>query len=445
MVLKDPPSESGSVIINDRKTIRAWAMYDWANSAYALVIVSAIFPAYYNEITSVDGNTKLHLFGRSIENTAAYSINLGLAFGLVALISPLLSSISDYSNNQRSFMKFFCYFGALGCMALFFFTDIDLVHLALAGMLIATIGYSGSIVFYNSYLPAIASEDRQDKVSARGYAYGYIGATTLLILNLAFIMNQKALGIADDTLLPRLSFLLTGVWWIGFAQIPLRALPKGLYTGNPKGKNLMNGYKELLKVWNQLKSLHRVRTFLFSFFFYIMGVQTVMFMASSFGDKEIHLGITQLIITVLLLEYIGVGGAFLFAWISKKVGNISALMIAVTLWILICAGAYFIITPFHFYIAAFFIGLVMGGIQSLSRSTYAKMIPDTGNNAGYFSFYDVCEKTAMMFGLVMFGSLDNITGSMRNSIFALALCFAIGLVLLWVVHRIKSPSQPASS
>ncbi|MBC6489870.1 hypothetical protein BC349_02745 [Flavihumibacter stibioxidans] len=424
---------------NNRKTINAWAMYDWANSAYALVIASAIFPAYYNSITKVDGSTRIGFFGSGIENTAAYSINLGLSFGLVALISPLLSSISDYSGNHRSYLKFFCYTGAIGCMLLFFFTGPSLVYLGLGGMMLATIGYSGSIVFYNAYLPAIATEDRQDKVSARGFSFGYIGATTLLILNLVFILNQEALGVKDDTLFPRLSFLLTGFWWIGFAQIPLHVLPKGLYAADNKGRNFLNGYMELRKVWNQLRAQPKLRTFLFSFFFYIMGVQTVMFMATSFGEKEIHLGITQLILTVLLLEYLGIGGAFLFAWLSKKAGNMKALMIAVGLWMLICAGSYFIITPLHFYMAAFFIGLVMGGIQSLSRSTYAKMIPETGNNAGYFSFFDVSEKTAMMCGLVMWGYLDNLTGSMRNSIVALAIWFTIGLILLIIADR-KRPS-----
>ncbi len=426
---------------NDRKTINAWAMYDWANSAYALVITSAIFPAYYNSITKVNGNSRIDFFGTSIENTAAYSINLGIAFGVVALISPLLSSISDSGGNHRSYMKFFCYMGAIGCMLLFFFNNHQQVNLALGGMMLATIGYSGSMVFYNAYLPAIATEDRQDKVSARGFAFGYIGATTLLLLNLLFILNQEALGVSDDTLFPRLSFLLTGLWWFGFAQIPFHVLPKGIYKAKTNGSSFINGYRQLASVWNQLKSMHTLRTFLFGFFFYIMGVQTVMFMASSFGDKEIHLTITQLIITVLLLEYLGIAGAFLFAWISKKIGNIPALMIAVTMWIMICAGSYFIITPMHFYIAAFFIGLVMGGIQSLSRSTYAKMIPQTHNNAAYFSFYDVCEKTAMMFGLVMWGYLDNLTGSMRNSIVALGIWFTIGLIFLFLVKGRRSVHQ----
>ncbi|MCG7858141.1 MFS transporter [Flavihumibacter sediminis] len=426
---------------NDRKTINAWAMYDWANSAYALVITSAIFPAYYNSITKVNGNSRIDFFGTNIENTAAYSINLGIAFGVVALISPLLSSISDSGGNHRSYMKFFCYMGAIGCMLLFFFNNHQQVNLALGGMMLATIGYSGSMVFYNAYLPAIATEDRQDKVSARGFAFGYIGATTLLLLNLLFILNQEALGVSDDTLFPRLSFLLTGLWWFGFAQIPFHVLPKGIYKAKAEGDSFMNGYRQLAKVWGQLKSMYILRTFLTGFFFYIMGVQTVMFMASSFGDKEVHLTITQLIITVLLLEYLGIAGAFLFAFISKRIGNIPALMIAVTMWIMICAGSYFIITPMHFYIAAFFIGPVMGGIQSLSRSTYAKMIPQTHNNAAYFSFYDVCEKTAMMFGLVMWGYLDNLTGSMRNSIVALGIWFTIGLIFLFLVNGRRSAHQ----
>jgi MFS transporter, UMF1 family len=431
-------SESPLLIQNDPKTIKSWAMYDWANSAYALVITSAIFPAYYNSITTVNGSSKITLFGFQIENTAAYSINLGIAFGIIALISPLLSSISDYSSNQKKFMQFFCYLGASGCMLLFSFSSISQVHWALLFMMLATIGYSGSIVFYNSFLPAIATEDRQDKVSARGYAYGYLGATTLLIINLIAILNQEQLGITNGSLLPRFSFFLTGLWWLGFAQITFRKLPNGIYAQRHGESNyLLNGYKELIKIWHRLKTEPILRTFLLSFFFYIMGVQTVMFMAASFGEKEVHLKMMQLIITILLLEYVGIAGAYLFAWISRKLGNIHALIIAVAVWIAICIGSYFIQNALHFYVAGFFIGMVMGGIQSLSRSTYSKLIPKTENNAGYFSFFDVCEKLAMMCGLVMWGVLDNITGSMRNSIFALGGWFSIGLILLLFVVRLE--------
>lgn len=430
---------------NDKKIIRAWVMYDWANSVYILVITSAIFPAYYNTVTRLNGSGIVDILGIPMENTAVYSINMGLSFGLVALISPLLSSVSDYTGNQKWFMRMFCYLGVLGCILLFWFGSRDQLQLGLAGMMLATVGYSGSIVFYNSYLPVIATEDRQDKVSARGFSYGYLGATVLLLINLSLILNQKKLGIVDNTLLPRLAFLSTGLWWLGFAQITFTHLPNRISTKPQGGNYLLNGYRELNKIWNRLKQERVLRTFLLSFFFYIMGVQTVMFMAASFGEKEVHLQVTQLIITMLLLQYVGIAGAFLFAWLSKKIGNLRSLTIAVVTWIVICTGSLFIATPLHFYIAGSCIGMVMGGIQSLSRSTYSKLIPKTGNNAGYFSFYDVCEKVAMMCGLVIWGYMDNVTGSMRNSLVSLVVWFAISLVLLLWLQRIQGQKASASN
>ena len=408
-------------------------MYDWANSVYVLVITSAIFPAYYNQVTRLNGSGVVDVFGIPIENTALYSINMGLAFGIVALLSPLLSSISDYTGNQKGFMRLFCYLGVLGCSVLFWFEGRDQLYIGLAGVLLSTIGYSGSIVFYNSYLPAIATEDQQDKVSAKGFSFGYIGATILLLINLALILNQQALGVTDATFMPRLAFLLTGLWWLGFAQITFAGLPNRVPHPQAKSRRLFHSYRELVKVWNYLKGARVLRTFLLSFFFYSMGVQTVLFMAGSFGEKEVRLGVTQLIVTILLLQFVGIAGAYLFAWISKKLGNVRGLTLAVLVWIGICAGCYFIVTPLHFYLAAGCIGLVMGGIQALSRSTYSKLIPQTGNNAGYFSFYDVCEKVAMMCGLVIWGSMDNLTGSMRTSILSLGVWFSISLVaLLWL-------------
>ncbi|MCK6692238.1 MAG: MFS transporter [Thermoanaerobaculia bacterium] len=437
MVILDEKTTEGPISKNDPKTIWSWVMYDWANSAYILVITSAIFPAYYNSVTRLNGSGTIEVFGIPMENTAIYSINMGLAFGIVALISPLLSSISDYTGNQKWFMRMFCYLGVLGCLLLFWFDGREQINLGLTGVLLSTVGYSGSIVFYNSYLPLIATEDRQDKVSARGFSFGYLGSTILLLICLALILNQQAFGVTDNTFMPRLSFLLTGLWWLGFAQITFSRLPNRIPTQTPaSGHYLLNGYRELHKIWERLKVEPRLRLFLLSFFFYIMGVQTVMFMAASFGEKEIQLRMTQLIITILVLEYVGIAGAYLFAWLSKKVGNLRALTAAVILWIGICLGAFYIATPLHFYIAGGFIGLVMGGIQALSRSTYSKLMPKTGNNAGYFSFYDVSEKVAMMCGLVIWGYMDNLTGSMRNSIVSLVVWFTISLaLLLWLQRR----------
>jgi len=414
---------------NNRKTIHAWAMYDWANSSYALVINSAIFPAYYNQVTRHGGSDRVQFFGLDIENTALYSMALGIAFGLVALLSPLLSSTADYSGNHKTYMRFFCYLGGLACMVLFFFTGPNLL-LGIGGLLLATMGYSGSIVFYNAYLPAIATADRQDKVSAQGFAYGYVGATTLMLGILLLMFNPHWFGIGEAGVVPRLAFVLTGLWWIAFAQFTFRRLPRGIYARKPEGHYLWHGYQELAKIWRRLRSEPALRTFLLAFFFYIMGVQTVMFMAASFGEKEVGLKIVQLIATVIALEYLAIAGAYLFAWLSHRLGNVRALILAVAVWVGITTAAYFIRTPFHFYSVAVFIGLVMGGIQALSRSTYAKLIPKTQNNAGYFSFFDVCEKVAILIGLVLFGYLDNLTGSMRNSILLLGIWFVLGLLLL---------------
>ncbi|MCF8246210.1 MAG: MFS transporter [Saprospiraceae bacterium] len=427
-----------TIVKNDKRTVNAWVMYDWANSVYVLSITSAIFPVYYNTVTKVNGGTIVEVLGMKFENTGIYSINLGIAFGIVALISPLVSSVADYIGNHRAFMRFFCYMGVLGCLGLYFFDSIESIHWGLACTLIATVGYAGSIVFYNSYLPAIVTEDRMDKTSAKGFSYGYFGSTLLLLLNLFMIMNKDLFGVTDTTLMPRISFLMTGIWWLGFSQITFSRLPKGIYEKRTTGRNLLNGYHELQKVWHFLKSAVQLRTFLLSFFFYIMGVQTVMFMAASFGEKEVHLTVTQLIVTILLLQFLGILGAFIFSWVSKKLGNFKALTIAIVIWIFICLGAFFIRNPLDFYIAAFFIGLVMGGIQSLSRSTYSKLIPQTENNAGYFSFYDVCEKLAMMFGLLLWGLLDDWTGSMRNAIMALFVWFVIGLALMIWIQRMKA-------
>ena len=426
-----------TLIKNNPKTIWSWVMYDWANSSYVLVITSAIFPAYYNQVTRLNGSGVVEVFGIPMENTAVYSINMGLAFGIVAIISPMLSSISDYTGNQKGFMRLFCYLGVLGCTMLFWFEGRDQLYIGLMGTLLSTVGYSGSIVFYNSYLPAIATKDKQDKVSARGFAFGYIGATILLLINLALIMNQEALGVTDKTFMPRLAFLLTGIWWLGFAQITFAGLPNRIPHKISSTQKLLNSYQELVKIWQNLKRERVLRTFLISFFFYIMGVQTVLFMAGSFGEKEVHLKVTQLIVTILLLQFVGIGGAYLFAWISKKLGNVRSLTLAVIIWIGICIGCYFIVTPMHYFIAGGCIGLVMGGIQALSRSTYSKLIPQTGNNAGYFSFYDVCEKVAMMCGLVIWGAMDNLTGSMRTSILSLGVWFSISLVLLVMLGRMQ--------
>jgi UMF1 family MFS transporter len=422
---------------NNPKVIRAWTWYDWANSVYSLSITTAIFPIYYNSVTSSHGTDVVTLFGRHFKNTALYSYSLSFSFLLVAFLSPFLSGIADYKGNKKAFMKFFCVLGSLSCAALYFFKDVNSLEVGIFAFILASIGWAGSIVFYNAFLPEIATTDMQDKVSAKGFALGYIGSSLLLIFNLMMILQPQWFGIADSGNASRISFLMTGVWWLFFAGYTFRYLPEKTSTIEQNGELFSRGFNELKKVLIQLKSLPLLKRFLFSFFFYNMGVQTVMYVASLFGAKELKMRDDELIITVLIIQFVAIAGAYLFSYLSGKFGNIKSLIVAVCVWVGICWAAYFVTTSYEFYALAFTVGMVMGGIQSLSRSTYSKMLPETQDHASYFSFYDVCDKIGLVLGTVAYGYIEELTGSMRNSILVLMLFFIAGLFSLFSIKNYK--------
>ncbi|NNF01291.1 MAG: MFS transporter [Bacteroidia bacterium] len=422
---------------SSNKVKNAWAMYDWANSVYSLVITSTIFPIYYSAISSGDGSDKVSLFGFEFINSALYSFAISFVFLVTAAIAPILSGVADYGGYKKRFMQFFCYLGGFACISLFLFDSKELLGFGLACFVIAGIGYSGSIVFYNSFLPIIAEKREHDKLSAKGYALGYVGSSLLLIFSLTMVLMPDLYGIADDSMAPRISFVLTGIWWIGFAQITFAHLPKEHGTAEIKHHIITNGYKELRKVWIELKTNKVLKNYLLGFFFFTMGVQTVMYVATLFGDKELQLESSQLIITILIIQFVAIGGAYLFAWLSSRFGNIMALLVAVFIWIGICVAAYFVYSAMEFYALAFVVGMVMGGIQSLSRSTYSKMLPETVDHASYFAFYDVGEKIAIVIGTASYGLINELTGGMRPSIFVLAAFFIVGVFLLLKQYRLS--------
>jgi UMF1 family MFS transporter len=422
----------GKIRKDNPKTINAWAMYDWANSVYSLVITSSIFPIFYENLVP----DRLDFLGRSYLSTALYSYTLSASFLVVAIITPLLSGIADYAGRKKTFMKFFCYLGGMACIGLYFFQPTQL-GIGLLMVMLASIGYSGSQVFYNAYLPEISSPVNQDRVSARGFALGYVGSVILLVINLAMIMNPELFGVANGDIAARISFVAVALWWVGFAQITFAYLPGNAYKKKVKGEYLYRGYLELRKVWNQLRKTSRLKRYLLAFFIFNMGVQTVMYMAVSFAKKEIEgMPDSGLIISILIIQFVAVGGAYLFAWLSAKYGNLNALLIAVGTWILVCIIAYSIVTPVQFYLLAGLVGAVMGGIQSLSRSTYSKFLPDdTIDHASYFSFYDVSDKIGIVMGTLTFGLIYEITGSLRNSALALGVFFVIGIILLLLTPK----------
>jgi UMF1 family MFS transporter len=425
----------GPARLNNPRTVRAWYMYDWANSVYALVISSILFPVYYKAVTTVDGSDRILFFGTDIQNSVLYTYVLSLSFLIVAAMLPLLSGVADYSGNKKAFMKFFVWLGALACCGLYFFTGTDTLLWGLLCAMLASIGYSGSLVFYDAFLPEIVTEDRYDQTSARGYSMGYFGSVILMIVCLAIIMNAGKLGFgsgaAAELNATRFSFVLTGLWWVGFSMIPFSRLPSNIHSKPPRTNLWKNGYREIIKVWHALKGQPDLRQYLIAFFFYNSGVQTVMYLAALFGTDVLHLKSDILIATFLVIQLVGALGAWLFARISRVQGNRFTLLVMNGIWIGVCVGAYFTTTAGQFYVLAVFVGMVMGGIQSLSRATYSKLIPDdTLDHASYFSFYDVAYNLSIVMGVFSYGLIDHMTGNMRYSALFLAVYFILGVMLL---------------
>lgn len=429
-----------------KKVVNGWAMYDWGNSAYNLVITSTIFPAYFEAIAVDDkqvSKTTVTFLGRQFENTALYNYGLALAMLIVAFMSPLLSSIADYKGNKKKFLNFFLSMGSLACASMFFF-EKDTLSLGLAAMIIACVGFWGSQVFYNSFLPEIAAPEDRDRISAKGFAYGYVGSVLLQLICFVFVFKPDLLGGDENSTIQfRTSFLLVGIWWWGFGQFSLRRLPKPVPAGSGDLKHqiLSKGYHELLKVWNEVKKLPRLKRYLFAFFFYNMGVQTVMLVAALYGKSELEIPTDNLIIAILIIQLIAIPGAFTISWLSSRIGNIYTLMVLVVLWIMLCIVAYYLPKGgiYEFYALGAAVGFIMGGIQSLSRSTYSKLVPEgTKDTVSYFSFYDVTEKLAAVVGIFSFGYITELTGSQRNSVVALASFFVIGLLLLFYAKAAKN-------
>ncbi len=429
----------------DKKLLNAWAFYDWANSVYTLTIASAVFPIFYEALFS-DRDHYIDVFGMHLKNSALISFITAFAFMVVSFISPLLSGIADYVGNKKSFMKFFCYVGALSCMGLYWF-DLDNIYVGLLFYFLGLLGYWGSLVFYNSYLPDIAFEEQQDRISAKGYSLGYIGSVILLIINLAMIMKPKLFGISGTDgeaamKAMRYSFVMVGVWWILFSQYTYYYLPKGSKeTGQKLTKSVVfNGFKELKKVWALLKENIPLKRYLGGFFVSSMAVQTVMLVATYFGAQEIQWETKEqstigLIVCILIIQLVAVVGAVLTSRASEKFGNVPTLIFINGIWAVFCALAFFITLPMHFYVMATIAGFVMGGIQALSRSTYSKLLPETEDTASFFSFYDVAEKIGIVIGMCVYGIIDQITGSPRAAIVILGIFFVTAIFLLRRVHK----------
>jgi len=424
----------------DKKVLRAWAFYDWANSVYPLVIGTAVFPIFYGELF-VESDY-IDFLGINYKNTALIQHITSLVFLLLAFLIPILSGIADFLGNKKNFMKFFCYLGSASCVGLYFF-DLENIYLGLSFYFLALFSFWASLVFYNSYLPDIAFPKQQDRISALGYSYGYVGSVLLLIFNLAMIMVPEFFGLSNSNgegsiQAMRISFLLVGFWWAGFSQYTFYHLPQNLNDVNKKDafkkSVIFSGFLELKEVWKILIKDISVKKFLIAFFTFSCALQTIILIATYFGEQEILWGENEkflgLILSMLIIQLIAIFGAWLTARVSEKIGNIKTLISLNIIWFILCLVAYFVQYPIEFYIIAGFVGLVMGGTQALSRSTYSKLIPDTNNTCSYFSFYQMSMIVSVVLGTFMSGIVDQLTGSLRNSIIIFAVIFIFGALLL---------------
>ncbi|MEZ4797304.1 MAG: MFS transporter [Flavobacteriaceae bacterium] len=423
----------------NKKLLNAWAFYDWANSVYSLVISTAVFPIYYSSMTASFANIEgdITFLGTQWNPTTLYDYTLSFSFLIVAFISPILSGIADYTGNKLKFLKFFCLLGSLSVMSLFFFKDQSTLWVALLFTVTASVGFWGSIVFYNAYLPEIAYPEQQDSVSAKGFIYGYSGSVLLMILSMVLIQT-KVFGFLDEAYGSRITFVLVGLWWLGFAQITYRRLPNNVYNHKPEKDYIWKGFFELKKVAKELNDYRELKRFLVSFFFFSVGVQTIVLMAGIFGSEELGLPTTNLIMTIMLVQIVAILGAYIFSRISNKYGNLKALKITLMIWGLVCFIAFTLDKSqsnidMYFYALGAILGLVLGATQSLSRSTYSKLLPETEDHATYFSFYDVTEKIAIVLGMFVFGLLISITNSMQWSVLFLAIFFLVALIVLFTI------------
>ncbi len=416
---------------DNKKLINAWSSYDWANSVYNLIITTAIFPIYYSDVTEkAFGGKIVEFFGISIDSSVLFTYGISFSFLVVVLCSPILSGIADYTGSKKRFMQFFTYLGSFACMGLYFFDGIN-VEYGITCSVLASIGYAGSLVFYNGFLPEVASPERMDNVSARGFTFGYIGSVILLIISLIIIMKPGIFGFADSITATKSCFLMVGIWWISFAQIAFYYL-QDRKSGNKLNKNILGkGINELKKVYTSIKGRPVMKRYLFSFFFYSMGVLTVMLLAPLFGSTEVGVGTEEMIIVVLILQILAIFGAYFFVWVSQKKGSRFSISMILVIWIMICITCYFLKVKVGFYVLAGLLGFGMGGVQSISRSTYSRLIPKaTKDTASYFSFYDITEKLAIVIGTFSYGIINQFTGSMRNSMLFMSLFFIIGLLIL---------------
>ncbi|HXW08183.1 MAG TPA: MFS transporter [Vicinamibacterales bacterium] len=407
--------------------LRAWAMYDWANSAFYTTIVAAVFPIYFHSVVAGD------LPGPQATSRFAWATTIAIL--IVAVVAPLLGAIADFAGLKKRFLAIFMGMGVLSATAMYWLTRGDWL-LALVLFVIGNVGVAASVIFYESLLPHLVEESELDRVSSAGYAIGYLGGGVLLAINLLMIQRPTWFGIADPELAVRLSLASVGIWWLVFAvplflyvPEPARRIEAG---ERPAGSVVAAGARRLLETLQELRRYRQAFLLLLAFVVYNDGIQTIIRMASTYGT-EIGIDQSALIAALLITQFTGVPFAFLFGYLAGRVGAKTAVFGGLAVYAGITVLGYFMQTATHFFVLAILVGMVQGGTQALSRSLFASMIP-RHKSSEFFAFFGVFERYAGVLGPLIFATMVEATGSSRNAILAVIAFFVVGGGILAFVN-----------
>ena len=441
---------TSQAMVNDKKEIFGWAMYDWANSAFSTTVGTVFLGPYIAGLAATSAQAyadgMARFFGIPVAPDSFLPYCVSFSVGLQVLFLPILGAIADYSHLRKQMMQLFAVIGAIATILMFFITG-DLWWFGGVLFIIANLTFGAAIVFYNAYLPDIASEEERDRVSSYGWAMGYLGGGLLLALNLAFYLFRDKLGVPGDIAV-RINLASAGIWWLGFSFITwARLRPRHASHPLPEGETYVSvGFKQLGKTFREIKHFPETLKYLLAYFLYNDGIQTVIAVSSTFAAAPIIRGGIELpqdtlIAVILMIQFVAFGGALLWGKLAKWVGAKQSIIVSLVIWAGVVIYAYTGLRGesriAEFFILGIFIALVMGGSQAISRSLFAQMIPD-GKEAEFYSFYEVSERGTSWTGPLIFGLANQLFGSLRYGILALIFYFIAGLIVLPFVNVQKA-------
>lgn len=412
-------------------------MYDWANSAFATVVLSAVLPVYFVSLVPPDG-AEITFFGlsRTFRATSLWGYAVSCSMLIVAVTSPYLGNLADRWRTHRKFLAVYCLIGSL-CTCLLFFATPGRYLLAAILFIIANIGFAGGNVFYNAFLPKLAKSDELDRLSSLGFAYGYIGGGIALLLVFGLIQGFSFFGFIDKGSASRVGFLFTGLWWIFFA------IPAYRYVRIPAESIMVDrfhhGIRGYFRIFAEIKKHPTLLLFLIAFLFYNDGIQTIIVVAAIFAREELALSQGTILSCFLMIQFVAMPGTLLFGRLAESYGAKRSLYLALILFIMVTVYAYFMSAAWEFWLLGFIIAIILGGSQAVSRSFFSGLMPE-GKHAEFFGFYAISAKFASVFGPMLFALIIDMTGSARLAILALTFFFVTGILLL---TRVKTDTNPA--